>query len=249
MNVQAKIGVARGTTGMRSTRRASLVLVEERGRRKPSRLPLLLFLLSLAIVGVSFWCTVRLVNTNISLQKLQETWGSRLKGEFQGRAPAPAEKNDTSIPADFEALSAFYNIPSDGTNLWDKNPGKLASWQIQYLNWHKDKRQSLAKDNASWKTQRFLVMQCLLGQDQKKCGGTADRLKPLPWAIRMAYLTRRILVIRWTRPAPLESFLLPPSGGREYSHSDDGIILEYSIGSVWYGMVPYHTIPYNIMTV
>ena len=64
-------------------------------------------------------------------------------------------------------------------------------------------------------TVRGMIMQCLAEQD-RRCGGTADRLKPLPWAVRVAYQTHRILLIRWTRPARLEEFLLPPQGGVDW---------------------------------
>ena len=59
-------------------------------------------------------------------------------------------------------------------------------------------------------------MQCLADQDKQRCGGTADRLKPIPFMLRMAYNTRRTLLIRWTRPAKLEEFLVPPKGGIDW---------------------------------
>jgi hypothetical protein len=37
----------------------------------------------------------------------------------------------------------------------------------------------------------------------------ADRLKPLPLVLAVAHKTQRILLIRWTRPFPLEEFLTP----------------------------------------
>jgi hypothetical protein len=64
----------------------------------------------------------------------------------------------------------FYNIPSDGTNLWDdpsKTP-KLPSWMKRYFNWHKHKRQTWSPE--TFHQERWLVMQCLAGQD-RKCGG------------------------------------------------------------------------------
>jgi hypothetical protein len=68
---------------------------------------------------------------------------------------------------------SFYQTPSDGTNLWDAND-KLPSWSQRYFNWHKEKMANLTAEN--WRSERFLIMQCITGIDTR-CGGTADRLK------------------------------------------------------------------------
>ena len=116
-------------------------------------------------------------------------------------------------------LQAFYNISSDGTNLWDDASCQLPSWMKHYLNWHKHTREQIIfskkkKKNGFSSPQRFLIMTCL--QTDSKCGGTADRLKPLPFVLRIAYYTKRLLLIRWTKPAALEEFLLPPQGGIDW---------------------------------
>jgi hypothetical protein len=108
----------------------------------------------------------------------------------------------------------FYNISSDGTNLWDddKEFESLPRWMKSYFDWHKHKRKTWSAD--SWESERWMIMQCL--DHDRKCGGTADRLKPIPWALRVAYQTNRILLIRWTRPVKLEEFLVPPKGGMDW---------------------------------
>jgi hypothetical protein len=58
-------------------------------------------------------------------------------------------------------------------------------------------------------------MQCIQGLDDH-CGGTADRLKPFLFLLREAHVTKRILLIYWTRPAKLEEFLVPPRGGLDW---------------------------------
>jgi hypothetical protein len=58
-------------------------------------------------------------------------------------------------------------------------------------------------------------MQCLGDQDST-CGGTADRLKLFPFVVRLAYDSQRILLIHWTMPARLESWLVPPKGGLDW---------------------------------
>jgi hypothetical protein len=60
-----------------------------------------------------------------------------------------------------------------------------------------------------------MVMQCLKGFDDK-CGGTADRLKPFLFLLREAHASKRLLLIHWTLPAPLEEFLLPPMNGLDW---------------------------------
>ena len=88
--------------------------------------------------------------------------------------------------------------PSDGTNLWDDD-SHLPDWAKAYFNWHKHKRKTW--NLVNYTSERWLIMQCLADQDKRKCGGTADRLKPVPFMLRMAYNSHRILLIRWTRPA------------------------------------------------
>ena len=125
--------------------------------------------------------------------------------------------NTTSLPITNPFIDSYFTLnvpPSDGTNLWDNDDEyKFPQWAKVYFNWHKHKRTTWNLQNYT--SERWLIMQCLADQDQK-CGGTADRLKPLPLMLRMAYNTRRILLIRWTRPATLESFLVPPKAGFDW---------------------------------
>jgi hypothetical protein len=45
--------------------------------------------------------------------------------------------------------------------------------------------------------------------------------KPLPYLLSLAYENHRILLIHWTRPAPLETFLAPPKGGFDWRATDE----------------------------
>jgi hypothetical protein len=81
-----------------------------------------------------------------------------------------------------------------------------------YFRWHKEQRETLLNPK-DWKKLRFLIMECL--DAHASCGGTSDRLKPLPSLRRVAHISNRFLLIHWTRPAKLEEFLLPPKGGIE----------------------------------
>ena len=80
----------------------------------------------------------------------------------------------------------------------------LPRWLKDYIIFH---RQSLQNINASnWRNARFLIIRCY---HMDKCGGTSDRLKPIPLFLLYAARYNRVLFIRWTRPYPLEAFLLP----------------------------------------
>jgi hypothetical protein len=94
-------------------------------------------------------------------------------------------------------------------NLWDGNP-RIPPWMKEYFNWHKSERERLAL-RKDWGAHRYLVMRCL--SDDSKCGGASDRLGQLPYMVMLANQTRRLLFITWSRPAPLEEFLVPPVGG------------------------------------
>jgi hypothetical protein len=88
----------------------------------------------------------------------------------------------------------------------------LPQWMKEYLIWHQEQRNQLHSGN--WKQFKYLVVQCC--KTDPKCGGTADRLKPVPFLVLAAYLGNRILFIHWDAPKPLEEFLLPPQGGLDW---------------------------------
>jgi hypothetical protein len=86
---------------------------------------------------------------------------------------------------------------------------KMPSWMKTYVEWHRQQRKTMLTQGA-WEDMRFLVMQCRY--DHAICGGASDRLKPIPTMLRLAAMTRRLLLIQWQRPCKLEEFLLPPKG-------------------------------------
>ena len=81
----------------------------------------------------------------------------------------------------------------------------LPDWVKEYFTWHNAQTKILNKDN--WQDFHYLVVQCVKEDDH--CGGTSDRLKPIPLLLLMAYRYKRIFLIHWTRPFPLEEFLVP----------------------------------------
>lgn len=125
----------------------------------------------------------------------------------------------------------YQNVPvASSDNLWDDDPA-IPKWLKHYLTWHRYKVNQIFHnkkegENIDWQSERWLVMQCLAHQDKQKCGGTADRLKPMPTLLRIAYRTRRILLIRWTRPGMLEEFLVPPKGGIDWRIPPDNLFVK-----------------------
>ena len=114
-------------------------------------------------------------------------------------------ENNKELPqilAEDSYNSTSYNILE---KLNQYNASNVPDWMNEYFDWH---AQQLSKLNESnWKDFRYLVMRCTKQDD--KCGGTSDRIKPLPVFLRLGYQTDRILFIHWTRPCRLEEFLQP----------------------------------------
>ena len=111
------------------------------------------------------------------------TQGAILQSQYQPSGEKiPPRNADTSEPFPIViqlyhgSVDPFYNIPSDGTNLWDDDP-ILPAWMKAYFNWHKYKREFLRPE--TWGQERWMVIQCLTSHDRHHCGGAADRLVSL----------------------------------------------------------------------
>jgi hypothetical protein len=74
---------------------------------------------------------------------------------------------------------------------------------------------------------KFLVIQCLEqsqsktslragSKDESSCGSLSERLALLPYWLRMAHETNRLLFIHWTVPTDLLEYLEPPVGGCDW---------------------------------
>jgi hypothetical protein len=101
-------------------------------------------------------------------------------------------------------------------DLWEESTA-IPNWMKTYFKWHCEQREKVLNPGG-WRSMKLFVIECLDFQDH--CGGTSDRLKPLPTMLRMAAMTKRFLLIHWTRPAKLEEFLLPPKGGIDWRVPD-----------------------------
>ncbi len=123
-------------------------------------------------------------------------------------------ENEQRLMVSFVQPSASY--PIDSTDLWESSE-TLPEWMKDYFRWHKEARQSLLHNNDNH--HRLMIVSCL--PKYIKCGGLADRLMTLPFLVRVAAQSERVLVFQWGRPAPLEEFLLPPVGGVDWRLPQD----------------------------
>ncbi|GKZ00502.1 hypothetical protein MPSEU_001002600 [Mayamaea pseudoterrestris] len=129
-----------------------------------------------------------------------------------GRKLPPAERDVTLIG------NQLYPIPLRPSNeaIWEQST-ILPQWAKDYFAWHCQQRKTLTQDN--WSNMRYIVMGCF--HSDAKCGGTADRLQPLPFVLRAAAKSKHMLFIHWDVPGPLEAFLLPPQGGINWRLPED----------------------------
>jgi hypothetical protein len=97
------------------------------------------------------------------------------------------------------------NETNNAARLWEAS-SVLPEWMKDYFDWHQDQLANhLNKEN--WASHRYLVIRCL---ESEVCGGASDRLSSIPKFVRVASMSKRLLFIKWTKPAPLEEFLVPP---------------------------------------
>jgi hypothetical protein len=82
-----------------------------------------------------------------------------------------------------------------------------------YVAWHTEQLKGMNENN--WESFQYLILRC--SEKDGKCGGVADRLKPIPLILLMAARTNRIFMIRWTKPCRIEEFLVPNEGGINWS--------------------------------
>ena len=168
-----------------------------------------LLAIQLGIVGV--------INSYVYNEKLVAASANAvalMRGEFMDGENDEQAQESVSVGSKLPIPSFDTNFTSDSPNLWDET--LLPQWIKDYFAWHRYQRSQITPEN--WQQYRYSIMRCY-GMD-KKCGGTADRLKTVPFNIYWAARTKRILMIYWTRPAPLESFLLPPEGGIDWRVPD-----------------------------
>jgi hypothetical protein len=132
--------------------------------------------------------------------------------------PSGPSKKDFFAPSEQHAqVSDIQNGGETNNNhdAFEESYKQIPDWMKQYFRWHQEQRELLRKENSeAVSSMRFLLMECWSWNSV--CGGTADRLRSIPFMIMVAHRTQRLLLIKWSRPAELEEFLLPPRGGLDW---------------------------------
>ena len=88
------------------------------------------------------------------------------------------------------------------------------AWFREYMSWHAVARSQLNETN--WEDYNYLLLRCVPGV---VCGGASDRLKHVPVMVLLAAKAepKRLFFIHWSKPCPLEEFLIPPAGGLDWT--------------------------------
>lgn len=99
--------------------------------------------------------------------------------------------------------NAFYSFSFDGFD--SKINFHISIATTDYFDWHREQTSKI--NSCNFHEYRFVVLRC--SNEERKCGGVADRLKSLPFFVGAGAVSKRIFLIRWQRPAKLEEFLIP----------------------------------------
>jgi hypothetical protein len=91
----------------------------------------------------------------------------------------------------------------------DEAVAALPVWLQQYLEWHAHKLKQPSQENST----KFVVLTCHKSQ---RCGGLSDRLRSIPYFLKLANATNRVFLIKWGK-FDLEDFLVPPTGGLNWT--------------------------------
>mmetsp|Transcript_31637 Transcript_31637/g.74456 ORF Transcript_31637/g.74456 Transcript_31637/m.74456 type:complete len:492 (+) Transcript_31637:259-1734(+) len=190
----------------------------------------LMFFVTCTCLGC-FNILVTLHHQSVSFDGLAE---KSLRAEFTGRPPLQPTNSDPKVvkaidktpvkeetpvassevvkPSNTTINSDLVCVPSGKNSDYDffpttkyKESKTIPRWMIEYFDWHRE--QTLILNECNYKDFKYMILRC--SDQDKKCGGLADRLKSLPFFLAAAARTKRIFLIRWDRPCKLEHFLLP----------------------------------------
>jgi len=103
-------------------------------------------------------------------------------------------------------------VPVSTSTKLTSGQSKIPDWMKEYFSWHRNVTAQLNETN--WGDQHYLLLRCVTSD--KKCSGTSDRLQAIPVILRMAYDAKRLFYLAWSRPAPIEEFLVPPADGFDW---------------------------------
>ena len=113
-----------------------------------------------------------------------------------------------------------FNTSYEPKPLWEYS-NIIPKWMKEYFYWHKEQYELLLSNsnpNNDKSSIRYYLVECTARYQH--CGGTADRLGPLPFHVYHAAISKRLLLIHWTKPCKLEEFLVPPMGSIDWRVPD-----------------------------
>ena len=132
--------------------------------------------------------------------------------------PTPIPNYTSTITVTAKASSEENTVLSyRPASLILQNP-KLPDWVKHYVHWHKEQRarflEAKRNNSSSADDVKFLIFRCF---KYDVCGGASDRLQALPYKMMIANQTNRVLLVIWEKPEQLETFLIPPEDGIDWS--------------------------------
>ncbi len=134
---------------------------------------------------------------------------SSLIEEFVSGAPnvvAPSSIGSTTTNAGDTTQCIPFNVDSDFEPTFRyRESTTLPQWMKDYFDWHREQTSKI--NSCNYQDYKYIVLRC--SNEEKHCGGVADRLKSLPFFIGAGAVYKRVFLIRWQRPAKLEEFLIP----------------------------------------
>jgi hypothetical protein len=133
--------------------------------------------------------------------------------EYTSTIPKVLKQHKNQFPIRQDFPNGIVEGQTYTDDLWDHS-AVLPIWMKEYFQWHKEQQSFLQKNVAQWDQISYYLVECTDAYEH--CGGTADRLGPLPFHIRIAARDKRLLLIQWNKPVPLETYLLPPIGGLDW---------------------------------
>jgi len=181
---------------------------------------------------------VKLEGSSNSNTQIQKASRQQLRVHLGGSSDHNTQIQKTSR----QQLQVKLEGSSDRSSpLWEISD-HIPLWMKNYFAWHHEKRYKLTHEIwQHWKANKnknimeasgskFLVVQCLQKQPPQQqinnssvvvdetasCGTLLERLGLLPYWLKMAHETNRVLLIHWTVPTELTDFLVPPVGGFDW---------------------------------
>ena len=88
----------------------------------------------------------------------------------------------------------------------DDENDRLPLWFHEYAQWHTETIQHLSI-HGNYQDYQYVLLRCV--RKDTRCYGTSDRLKMIPVILKLAYMSQRLFFIYWSRPFPIEEFLVP----------------------------------------